>query len=149
VHTLESRVGPFKFRLSETPLLLSPQLRDELATSAQEIVTQLSEPALLETLRRAIPPELDVPGMDELPNCVQVDFALTQDAQGKVTGRVVELQAFPSLYALMTLISDAWAGAMNEEASLQGDWSCFVGMERDAAIELMRRTIVAGEDPRE
>lgn len=149
VDTLESQVGTFKFRLAETPLLLTPALRDELAQSSREIVAQLSEPALLENLKLAIPPELDVPGMDPLPNCVQVDFALTRDADGRVTGRVVELQAFPSLYALMALMSDAWARAMNDVPELQAEWSCFVGMDRDAAIDLMRRTIVAGEDPRE
>ena len=68
--------------------------------------------------------------MDPLPNCVQVDFALTRGADGRVEGRVVELQAFPSLYALMTLMSDAWAGAMNSVPSLQADWSCFVGQDR-------------------
>ena len=149
VDTLESQVGTFKFRLAETPLLLTPALRDELAQSSREIVAQLSEPALLENLKLAIPPELDVPGMDPLPNCVQVDFALTRDADGRVTGRVVELQAFPSLYALMALMSDAWARAMNDVPELQAEWSCFVGMDREAAIDLMRRTIVAGEDPRE
>ncbi len=149
VDTLESQVGTFKFRLAETPLLLTPALRDELAQSSREIVAQLSEPALLENLKLAIPPELDVPGMDPLPNCVQVDFALTRDADGRVTGRVVELQAFPSLYALMALMSDAWARAMNDVPELRAEWSCFVGMDREAAIDLMRRTIVAGEDPRE
>lgn len=149
VDTLESQVGAFKFRLAETPLIMTPALRDELAQSAKEIVAQLSEPSLLKTLTRAIPEALDVPGMDPLPNCVQVDFALTKTPDGRVTGRVVELQAFPSLYALMTLMSDAWAGAMNDVPELRSDWSCFIGMERDEAIDLMRRTIVAGEDPRE
>src|SRR5690606_24019747 len=79
----------------------------------------------------------------------QVDFALTRDAQGRVEGRVVELQAFPSLYALMTLMSDAWASAMNTVPSLRADWRCFVGQDRASGLDLMSRTILGGEDPRE
>jgi hypothetical protein len=104
---LVSQLGEFPFRVAETPLLMTHELRDWLARAAVEIVGQLSEPARLEMLKKAIPKERDVPGMDALPNCVQVDFALVQGPGGNIEGRVVELQAFPSLYALMSMMAEA------------------------------------------
>ena len=80
---------------------LDPLDRDHLARAATEIVEQISDPALIAQMKKAIPAHLDVPGMDALPNCVQVDFAVTRNAAGELEGKVVELQAFPSLYALM------------------------------------------------
>jgi len=144
---LTSQLGEFPFRVAETPLILTHELRDWLAKAATEIVGQLSEPKRLEVLKKAIPKERDVPGMDPLPNCVQVDFALVQGPTGKIEGRVVELQAFPSLYALMSMMADAWAKTMNEVPDLRADWTCFIGQDKKGALELMRRTIVGDADP--
>jgi hypothetical protein len=144
---LTSQLGEFPFRVAETPLLLTHELRDWLARAATEIVGQLSEPKRLEVLKNAVPKERDVPGMDPLPNCVQVDFALVQGPNGKIEGRVVELQAFPSLYALMSMMAEAWGKTMNEVPELRADWTCFIGQDKKGALELMRRTIVGDQDP--
>jgi len=147
---LENRLGPFPFRVAETPLLFEAELRDKLAQHAQEIVTQLAEPTLLERLKQVVPPQYNVPGMDPLPNCVQVDFALMQGADGKLDGRVVELQAFPSLYALMYLMSESWAETMSQRVpGLEGPWSCFIGLEKTSAMDLIRRTLLGHAAPEE
>ncbi|MFN7132763.1 MAG: hypothetical protein ACK4N5_11830, partial [Myxococcales bacterium] len=146
---LTSQLGEFPFRVAETPFLMTHELRDWLATSASEIVQQLSQPRNLEVLRKAVPDNYRVPNMDELPNCVQVDFAITHTPDGRAEGRVVELQAFPSLYALMSFMSDAWADVMNEVPGLKEDWTCFIGLEKKEAIELMRKAIVGDHDPAE
>jgi len=140
--------GPFPFRLAETPLFFTPALRDHLKTAAIEIAGQLSRPDTLTELKKAIPAHYDAPGMDALPHCVQVDFALCRDERGEIVGRLVELQAFPSLYALETVEAEIWASALNEVPELRRDWTCFFE-QRDHAMALMRRAIVGDNDPRE
>lgn len=147
MHRLESQLGRFPFRVAETPLFVSPALREKLSREAQEIVTQLSEPKRLEAMRKAIPARYDTPGMDPLPNCVQVDFALTQAADGSLEGKVVELQAFPSGYAMMSFMADAWSEQLRELPGLEGDWTCFANLPPQEGLELMRRTILGGESP--
>ena len=101
---LSERLGcPIPFRVAETPFFIPPALRDRLASSARGIIDEITRPELIERLKLAIPADLDVPGMDPLPNCIQVDFAITMNAEGELEGKVVELQAFPSLYALMVV----------------------------------------------
>jgi hypothetical protein len=146
---LTDRLGPFPFRLAETPLFMTQELRQSLARSATEIVGALAEPETLAQLKKAIPARYDVPRMDALPHCVQVDFALTAKPGGGLRGQVVELQAFPSLYVLESDMSDAWATVLNTIPGLQGDWSCFLDIEKEKAIDIMRRTIVGDEDPAE
>jgi len=146
---LEDRLGPFPFHVAETPLLLTPALRDRLAKDAMEIVGQLSRPELLAQLKKAIPARYDVHGMDALPNCAQVDFALVKGPQGEIEGRVVELQAFPSLYALMSFMAEAWADTLNTVPELKGPYGWSIHMDRSQALELMRRTIVGGCRPEE
>lgn len=149
MNRLENRLGKFPFRVAETPLILTQQLRDALAGHATEIVAQLSEPKLLERLKQAIPERYNVRGMDDLPNCVQVDFAVTRNGDGSFDGRVVELQAFPSLYALMAFMAEAWDQTLNEHEETKGEYGCFIGMDKKAAIELMARTILGAASPEE
>ncbi|UQA57337.1 hypothetical protein [Polyangium aurulentum] len=149
MHRLEKRVGcKIPFRVAETPLFLPTDLRDYLARSAREIVEQISRPAVIEKMKGAIPARLDTPGMDHLPNCVQVDFAVVRGASGQLEGRVVELQAFPSLYALMVVQSEVMADVMRSMPGLDRRWSIFFGgLDRDAFVTRFGRAVLAGEDP--
>jgi len=146
---LESAVGPFPFRLAETPLFVTPALRDQLAGAAEEIVGSLSKPDTLAALKKAIPAKYDAPGMGELPDCVQVDFALVERPDGRLEGKVVELQAFPSLYALETLEADAWNHVLSPLPGLECDWTCFVQGSRTENVEWVRRIIVGDNEPEE
>ncbi|WP_437283273.1 hypothetical protein WME90_22645 [Sorangium sp. So ce375] len=144
---LERRLGcTIPFRVAETPLFLPERLRDDLARSATEIVRQISSPALIEQMKRAIPAHLDVPGMDPLPNCVQVDFAIVRGPDGELTGKVVELQAFPSLYALMLVQVEVMAEVLAGMPGLDRRWTCCFGGRSSAdVLAHLRRAILAGE----
>ena len=87
------------FRLAETPFFLPPELRDEMVTASFEIVRQLSTPEALERSKAAVPPALDIPGCDPWPTFAVVDFAVALGEGGRVVPKVIELQAFPTLYA--------------------------------------------------
>ncbi len=149
---LSRRLGcPIPFRVAETPFFMPTQLRDNLADAARGIVAQITEPSLVARLKNAIPAHLDVPGMDALPNCVQVDFAVTQNAAGELEGKVVELQAFPSLYALMVIQHEVLIEQMKAEMpEIDKPMSIyFGGLDRTTFVERFRRAIVHDEDPEE
>ena len=149
---LSRRLGcSIPFRVAETPFFMPTALRDNLAEAAREIVTQITEPSLVARLKKAIPGHLDVPRMDDLPNCVQVDFAVTENAEGKLEGKVVELQAFPSLYALMVIQHEALLDTMRTEMpELNRELSIyFSGLDRSSFVERFRRAVVHDEDPAE
>jgi hypothetical protein len=95
---LEKRLGcQIHFRMCETPVFLPPPLRDEMVGAAREILDELARPEQLAFSREAIPRELDVPGEGPHPFCAQVDFAVAK-VEGRLAPRLIELQAFPSLY---------------------------------------------------
>ncbi len=87
------------FRLAETPVFLPPDLRDEMVAASLEIFRQLSTPAALERSKSAVPPALDVPACDPLPTFAVTDFAITTGPDGRLSPKLIELQAFPTLYA--------------------------------------------------
>jgi hypothetical protein len=88
---------PILFRLAETPVFLPPALRDEMVQSAEEIWGELQTPENLRRSLEAVPPEWDVPGCDPLPLFAQADFAVVREG-GRLAAKLIELQAFPSLY---------------------------------------------------
>jgi len=95
-----ARVG---FRVCESPVFLPPDLRDRMVRGALEIWGQLLRPDALERSKAAVPPAFDVPGSDEHPLFAQADFALVEEATGRLGPRLIELQGFPSLYAFQVV----------------------------------------------
>ena len=151
VGRLEAYLGvTIPFRIAETPLFLPRALRHRLATAAREIADLISQPALIETMKRAIPPALDVPRIDALASCLQIDFAITRDERGELTGKVVELQGFPSLYALMVLQTEALAEELTRIPGLDRKWSLyFSGLDRRSFVDRFRHALLAGNAPEE
>ena len=86
------------FRLAETPVFLPKDLRDEMVAASLDIFRQLSTPEVLKRSLAAVPPELDVPGCDPWPTFAVVDFAVARSEDDRLVPKLIELQAFPTLY---------------------------------------------------
>jgi hypothetical protein len=87
------------FRLAETPVFLPPDLLEEMLAASAEIWRQLSSPEALERSKAAVPARLAVASCDEWPTFAATDFAVVRGSDGKLRPRLIELQAFPTLYA--------------------------------------------------
>jgi hypothetical protein len=148
---LERRLGcTFEFRLAESPLFVSDDFKQRAVDAANAIVEQISEPALIERMKAAIPERWNTPGMDALPNLAQVDFAVVRAADGTLVPKLIELQGFPSLTSLQVIQRDVWKDTLARMDGLDVAWSCwFSGYDRESFIDLARRTIVGLHDPAE
>src|SRR5690349_25098771 len=122
----------FEFRLAETPIFLPPDFERRIVDAANAIVAQLSDPARIAAMKRAIPARWDTPGMDALPSFTQVDFAVVRE-NGTLVPKLIELQGFPSLTCLQVTQRDAWRDTMRTMDGLDREWSCwFSGLDRDS-----------------
>lgn len=148
---LARRLGcEFEFRLAESPLFLSDDFKQRAVESANAIVEQLSNPALIEKMKAAIPARWNTPGMDALPNLAQVDFAVVRAADGTLVPKLIELQGFPSLTSLQVVQRDVWKDTLAQMDGLDLAWSCwYSGYDRESFLDLARRTIVGMHDPAE
>lgn len=151
VQRLEARLGcPIPFRIAETPLFLPRQLRDRLATACEQILDQICDPAVIARAASVIPPDLNVPRQDDLPSCVQIDFAVTREADGSLGGRLVELQGFPSLYGLIPIQTEVLADELRRLPGLDRPWTTlFDRPDLPAYAARLRQVIVADHDPAE
>ena len=96
-----------KFRNCETPLFLPRALFEKMDAYGRELIGQLMTPEYLARSEETIPSEYRVPHEDARPLFVQVDFGLTAALEPKL----VEMQAFPSLYAYQPTLQRAYAEA--------------------------------------
>jgi hypothetical protein len=145
VHDANTRQKwPTDFRVSESPIFLSPEFTAEIAGAANDIVAQLRTPEFARHAADAIPDGLAVPVETPHPIFIQVDFAICDDGAGQLTPRLIELQGFPSLYGFQAFLTDI----MRRNYDLPGDLAPFFGgLDERAYFELLRRTIVGDSAP--
>jgi hypothetical protein len=149
VNRLQAEVGPVPYRLAESPLFIPPSTRDRLFGYTREIISQLARPELIASARRAVPPEYDVPRQDEVPDVMTIDFAITRREDGELDGKVVELQAFPSLFAF-TMIQARIFNDLVKMPGAESGFHCFApGHDYDSALAFLRRALLGGFSPEE
>jgi hypothetical protein len=139
---------PIDMQIAETPVFLPEPLRRRAEAAGAAILTQLCDPARIAHLRSAVPERWNAPAETPLPTFCAIDFAITTDALGSLTPKLIELQGFPTLIAYETMQHDAWAAALQRLPGLEGAWtSWFSGLSREGFVGLSRRTILGGHAP--
>jgi len=147
------------FRLSETPCFFPKALLDRMAEDGKELIRQLVEsPEYRARSEESIPAEYRVPNEPAHPMFVQVDFGLVRDAGGELQPKLVELQAFPSLYAYQVTLAQSYIDVYGlDRLPAVGSWlpasgsprlNFFLsGLDEKRYRELLRRAIVGTHDP--
>jgi len=133
------------FRLAETPCFFPKELLERMAADGKELIRQLVEnPEYRVKSDSAVPAEFKVPNEPAHPMFVQVDFGLVRDASGQVKPKLVELQAFPSLYAYQVTLAQSHIDVYGLDRGLKFFLS---GLDEDSYRQLLRRAIVGEHDP--
>jgi len=146
---LEERCGMrIDYRVAETPVFVPLGLLEQMAGAGAELArVLLANQACLEAARRAIPAGYRVANESARPHFLTADFALVEDA-GALTPRLVEIQAFPSVYGYQAVLAAAYGDAFELGTRLDPRLGCYLsGLDERGYWELLRRTIVAGHDP--
>jgi hypothetical protein len=140
----ETEKWPADFRVSETPIFLTREFTDEVTRAATAIVDLTRTPEFALNAENAIPEGLKVPNESGHPNFHVVDFAVCLEGDRYVP-RLIELQAFPSLFGFQLLLLDCMRKAY---PAIPRNWtSSFGGIKDEAYLELLRRTIIADSNP--
>src|SRR5437763_675748 len=140
----ETEKWPADFRISETPIFLTRDFSYEATHAANAIVALTRTPEFARHAAPAVPKALQVPNESAHPNFLVVDFAICEEGN-RLVPRLIELQAFPSLFGFQLLL----LGCIREEYPvIPRHWtSSFGGIKDDAYLDLLRRTIIAESDP--
>jgi hypothetical protein len=136
----ETEKWPADFRISETPIFLTSEFTGEVTRGANEIVAATRTPQFAKHAASAIPKGLKVPNESAHPNFLLVDFAICAEGD-RLVPRLIELQAFPSLFGFQLLLLGCIRKAY---PVIPSNWTSSFGRIKDEAyLELLRRTIIA------
>jgi hypothetical protein len=134
-----------EFRVAETPCFFARELMERLARTGIELTEQLlGNVQYMRDSAAAIPEAYRVPGEDAHPHFMTVDFGLVRDAAGELQPKLVEMQAFPSVYGYQVVLSELYKQVYELDERLS---SLFDGMDEAAYWDVLREVIVGRHAP--
>ncbi|HEU5312539.1 MAG TPA: hypothetical protein VFU08_01850, partial [Candidatus Udaeobacter sp.] len=140
----ETEKWPADFRISETPIFLTRDFTDEVTRAAIAIIDVTRTPEFTKRAAEAVLNGLEVPNESAQPNFLVVDFAICEEGR-HLAPRLIELQAFPSLFGFQLLLLGCIRKAY---PVIPRRWtSSFGGIKDEAYLDLLRRTIIADSAP--
>lgn len=94
------------FRISESPVFLTEEFKSQLINASESIIDQIKAiPS--DILDKAIPENCKVPNDTAQPHFFTIDFGVCKSDNGQIEPQLIELQAFPSLYAFQQVYEES------------------------------------------
>lgn len=128
------------FRTSESPIFLTKEFEGKLLDASESIISQIKAlPS--ETLQKAIPENCRVPNDTNQPHFFTIDFGICKSENGEIEPQLIELQAFPSLYAFQKTFEDTFCEVYPFLADIRNT------MPQSTFQEHLKELIVGNENP--
>jgi len=136
--------GHLDFRVAETPIFIPKDFTEKMLSACESIVDIISQPAYHQQSDKAIPGHVRVPDEDSHPHCIAFDFGICENEKGELEPQLIEMQGFPSLFALQVIQppihhKNFWWP--------QGFDFYLNGFTKDSYIELLKNIIIGDSDP--
>ena len=147
VARLDARTGAERgFPISETPCFFPRSLMDELAATGLELAGQiLDNPTARAAALAVVPDRFHGPNAEALPTFLQVDFGLARGPSGAIEPKLVEMQAFASLYGFQQTVAEAFRDAFSLDPSLRLFLS---GLQAAEYHAIVGQALLNGHDPK-
>ncbi len=146
VSRLQTRLGcEVGFRIAETPVFIPNHLMTQMCNIGAELTLSLIGNAdYMKASSEAIPLAYRFQGCGAHPHFMTADFGLVRDAEGRLSPRIVELQAFPSVFGYQAILCDEYRSVYHLDSSLD---FLLGGHDSESFWKLMGRVILNGHDP--
>lgn len=128
------------FRISESPFFLTKEFESKLIGASESIIDQIKAISP-ETLRKAVPENCNVPNDTDQPHFFTIDFGVCKNEKGEIEPQLIELQAFPSLYAFQKTFENTFCEVYPFLSEIKNP------MSSDQFTNYLRELIVGDENP--
>ncbi len=100
--------GVIEFRVAETPVFVPQTLLRQMEETCSYLLELIEDSRFKEITERAIPANYRVPSENDHPHFLCFDFAVSMDEHGQLQPQLIELQGFPSLFALQVWMPECY-----------------------------------------
>ncbi|HEX2787284.1 MAG TPA: hypothetical protein VHP32_05200 [Ignavibacteria bacterium] len=133
-----------EFRISETPVFITPKFKNELIKAADDILNFLQSDKFKEISKKAIPPGLEVPNESAHTDVLAIDFAVGLDKNGNYIPQLIELQGFPSLYCYQEILNQKFKEYFNIPENYA---HYFNGLNHETYIQKLKEVLIGDSNP--
>lgn len=134
-----------EFRVAETPVFVPASLLQQMASYGAALAAHLLRNSdYLEAARKAIPRGYCAASETAHPHFLTADFALVRETGGKLAPRLVEIQAFPSVFAFQAQLCAAYREAFELPPGLAVFLS---GLDATGYWRMLAETVLGGHGP--
>lgn len=131
-----------EFRVAETPCFFPKELLDEMAATGAELTHRLVGSAeYMAATAAAVPEKYRLGNDNPQPNFMTVDFGLVRAADGSLKPKLVEMQAFPSVFGYQDVLAKAYV----ETYGLSKDLKWLLGGHDEESCWKLLRKVIVGE----
>jgi hypothetical protein len=135
--------GQLDFRVAETPVFVPGDFTEKILNACESIVDIIADPKFKELTKNAIPKNLHVPNENDHSHFIAFDFGVCINENGEYEPQLVEMQGFPSLFALEALYPEIF----EKYFPAPEYFSCYLnGYTKETYIGLLKEIIIAGHD---
>ncbi|WP_281541711.1 hypothetical protein [Maribacter aestuarii] len=134
------------FRLSETPIFVSKDVKNQIFDACESIIAQLWDLNFDEIRSKFVHRDIQSPSKIGKPHFLGIDFGICEDGNGGVTPQLIELQAFPTLFFYQPFLGKAF---LNNYPTIprEGFHYYFSGLDESTYLEEVRQVILGDEQP--
>jgi hypothetical protein len=142
---IDQSIGkPVLFRIAETPVFISEKFADKLILAGKEILDIIFTDDFKQLTEGSIPNHLRVPGENDHPLFICVDFAVCKDEEGELSPQLIEFQGFPSLFGWQAHIGEMF----KKHFSMPEGYDFLIETDNmDDYKALLKKTILDNCDP--
>jgi len=136
--------GQLDFRVAETPVFIPRSFCNKVLSACEAIVDTILRPDYHQQSERALPAHLKVPNEDAHPHFIAFDFGICLGDAGELEPQLIEMQAFPTLFAWQAILPVKYA----EHFTIPEGFSCYLnGHNKHSYLQLLRQILLADSDP--
>jgi len=135
--------GQLDFRVAETPVFVPKDFTKKMLDACEHIVDIIAGLKFKDLTKNAIPKNIRVPNENNHSHFIAFDFGVCVNEKGAYEPQLVEMQGFPSLFALEALYPEVF----EKYFPAPKDFSCYLnGYTKESYIQLLKEIIIAGHD---
>ena len=146
VKVLETGYPEIPFRVAETPIFISEELKTKLVAAGEEIIALIKQDNFKALTQNAIPSQWNVKKETGNPHFLTFDYGLSKDENGEVIPMLIEMQGFPSLYGFQSHLAKTYKAAYELDDHLT---PYFNGLTETSYFELLKKVIIGNHAPHE
>lgn len=140
---LQREIG---FRVAESPIFVSTELKEKLLSASEEIVDVITRPDFKALTEKAIPEQWKVPGENGHPHFIAFDFGICKNDSGELVPKLIEMQGFPTLFCFQAFVGENY----KKHFPIPENYSIFLnGYNKEKYLQSLRRIIIGDTLPGE